>query len=159
MSDSDSSESEDDLDEEFDDGLDENMIGDEEDRQRLEMMTEKEREQEIYNRIEKREVLRTRFEIEKKLKLAKKKEQNKKKEKEGDRPKVCLDKCCYTPFHCPICRTDLQSSEPRWPSVQLNIPANSHSVPSKLVQRKLLINLFKYSCNKSLYSILVRMQL
>ncbi|XP_063883020.1 RNA polymerase-associated protein RTF1 homolog isoform X4 [Scylla paramamosain] len=63
------------------------MIGDEEDRARLEQMTEKEREQEIYNRIEKREVMRTRFEIEKKLKLAKKKEQKKRKEKEGDKPK------------------------------------------------------------------------
>lgn len=82
ISDSGSSDS-DDLDEEFDDGLDENMIGDEEDRARLEQMTEKEREQEIYNRIEKREVLRTRFEIEKKLKLAKKTEQKKRKEKEG----------------------------------------------------------------------------
>lgn len=77
-----------DLDEEFDDGLDENMIGDDEDRARLEQMTEKEREQEIYNRIEKREVLRTRFEIEKKLRLAKKKDQRKKKEKEGDKTKV-----------------------------------------------------------------------
>ncbi|XP_064110430.1 RNA polymerase-associated protein RTF1 homolog isoform X2 [Macrobrachium nipponense] len=86
VSDSASSES-DDLDEEFDDGLDENMIGDDEDRARLEQMTEKEREQEIYNRIEKREVLRTRFEIEKKLKLAKKKEQRKRKEKDGDKPK------------------------------------------------------------------------
>lgn len=88
VSDSNSSDSEVDLDEEFDDGLDENMIGDEEDRARLEQMTEKEREQEIYNRIEKREVLRTRFEIEKKLKLAKKKDQQKRKEKEGDKPKV-----------------------------------------------------------------------
>lgn len=87
VSDSNSSDSEVDLDEEFDDGLDENMIGDEEDRARLEQMTEKEREQEIYNRIEKREVLRTRFEIEKKLKLAKKKDQQKRKEKEGDKPK------------------------------------------------------------------------
>ncbi|XP_042212673.1 RNA polymerase-associated protein RTF1 homolog isoform X2 [Homarus americanus] len=85
VSDSNSSDSDVDLDEEFDDGLDENMIGDEEDRARLEQMTEKEREQEIYNRIEKREVLRTRFEIEKKLKLAKKKEQKKRKEKEGDK--------------------------------------------------------------------------
>ena len=83
----------DDLDEEFDDGLDENMIGDDEDRARLEQMTEKEREQEIYNRIEKREVLKTRFEIEKKLKLAKKKEIRKKKEKEGDKPKVCVGLC------------------------------------------------------------------
>lgn len=87
VSDTNSSDSEVDLNEEFDDGLDENMIGDEEDRARLEQMTEKEREQEIYNRIEKREVMRTRFEIEKKLKLAKKKEQKKRKEKEGDKPK------------------------------------------------------------------------
>ena len=47
--------------EEFDDGLDENLIRDEEDRKRLDQMTEKEREQELFNRIEKREVLRTRW--------------------------------------------------------------------------------------------------
>lgn len=34
----------------FDDGLDENLIGDEEDRKRLDQMTEAEREQEMYNR-------------------------------------------------------------------------------------------------------------
>lgn len=47
-------------DEKFNDGYDENLIGDEEDRKMLEQMTEKEREQEIFNRIEKREVLKTR---------------------------------------------------------------------------------------------------
>ena len=46
---------------EFDDGLDENLIGDEEDKKRLEQMTEKEREQEIFNRLEKREAMRTRY--------------------------------------------------------------------------------------------------
>lgn len=46
--------------EEFHDGYDENLIGDDEDRERLEQMTEKEREQELFNRIEKREVLKTR---------------------------------------------------------------------------------------------------
>jgi len=46
--------------EEFDDGLDDNLIGDDEDRKRLEQMTEKEREQELFNRIEKRELMRTR---------------------------------------------------------------------------------------------------
>ena len=46
--------------EEFDDGLDENLIRDDEDRKRLEQMMEKEREQELFNRIEKREVMRTR---------------------------------------------------------------------------------------------------
>ena len=49
--------------EEFDDGLDENLIGDEEDKERLEQMTEKEREQEIFNRLEKREAMRTRYRL------------------------------------------------------------------------------------------------
>ncbi|OWK09270.1 RTF1, partial [Cervus elaphus hippelaphus] len=43
-------------DEEFHDGYGEDLMGDEEDRARLEQMTEKEREQELFNRIEKREV-------------------------------------------------------------------------------------------------------
>lgn len=63
--------------EEFNDGYDENLMGDEDDQKRLAMMTEKEREQELFNRSEKREVLKTRFEIEKKLRMAKKKELNK----------------------------------------------------------------------------------
>ena len=49
-----------DSDEEFQDGYDENLIGDEEDRKMLEQMTEKEREQVLYNRMEQREILRTR---------------------------------------------------------------------------------------------------
>ncbi|KAL3209237.1 hypothetical protein MRX96_009235 [Rhipicephalus microplus] len=49
---------------------------------RLAQMTEKEREQELFNRIEKREVLKTRFEIEKKLRLAKRNEQKRKAKKE-----------------------------------------------------------------------------
>lgn len=64
-------------DEEFNDGYDENLMGDEEDQARLAQMTEKEREQELFNRIEKREVLKTRFEIEKKLRLAKRIENKK----------------------------------------------------------------------------------
>ncbi|KAJ1525694.1 hypothetical protein ONE63_008905 [Megalurothrips usitatus] len=66
--------------EEFNDGYDENLMGDEEDQARLAQMTEKEREQEIYKRIEQREVMKTRFEIEKKLRLAKKQEMKKKKD-------------------------------------------------------------------------------
>ncbi|XP_052106879.1 RNA polymerase-associated protein RTF1 homolog isoform X2 [Mytilus californianus] len=62
----------------FNDGYDENLIGDEEDRLRLEKMTEKEREQILYNRIERREALKTRFDIEKKLRQAKKQQQKKK---------------------------------------------------------------------------------
>lgn len=68
--------------EEFNDGYDENLLGDEEDQARLAQMTEKEREQELFNRIEKREVLKTRFEIEKKLRLAKRNEQKRKAKKE-----------------------------------------------------------------------------
>lgn len=78
--------------EEFDDGLDENLIGDEADRARLEKMTEKEREQELFNRIEKREVLKTRFDIEKKLRLAKKQEQRKKKDKDPESKSKDKDK-------------------------------------------------------------------
>ncbi|KAF4520734.1 hypothetical protein B566_EDAN004854 [Ephemera danica] len=60
--------------EEFNDGYDENLMGDEEDQARLAQMTEKEREQEIFKRIEK------------KLRLAKKQEMRKKRNHE--RPKV-----------------------------------------------------------------------
>ncbi|GFV35099.1 RNA polymerase-associated protein RTF1 homolog [Trichonephila clavipes] len=77
-----------DSDDEFNDGYDEDLMGDAEDRARLAQMTEKEREQEIYNRVEKREVLKTRFEIEKKLRLAKKKEQKMKEKKEEMKQKT-----------------------------------------------------------------------
>lgn len=77
-----SSSSEDEEDEQYHDGWDDNLMGDEADRERLEKMTEKEREQELFNRVEKREALKTRFEIERKLRLAKRKEKKKKREKE-----------------------------------------------------------------------------
>jgi len=54
--------------EEFDDGLDEDLIGDSEDRARLEKMTEREREEELFKRAETREAEKKRFEIQKKLK-------------------------------------------------------------------------------------------
>lgn len=47
--------------EEFNDGYDDNLMGDEEDQKRLAQMTEKEREQEIFKRVERREIMRTRF--------------------------------------------------------------------------------------------------
>ncbi|XP_074121686.1 RNA polymerase-associated protein RTF1 homolog [Sminthopsis crassicaudata] len=75
-------------DEEFHDGYGEDLMGDEEDRARLEQMTEKEREQELFNRIEKREVLKRRFEIKKKLKTAKKKEKKEKQEEEQEKKKL-----------------------------------------------------------------------
>ncbi|XP_040573431.1 RNA polymerase-associated protein Rtf1 [Lepeophtheirus salmonis] len=53
---------------EFDDGLDEDLIGDEEDRNNLENLTEREREEELFKRAETRENLKKRFEIQKKLK-------------------------------------------------------------------------------------------
>ncbi|KAM9476543.1 RNA polymerase-associated protein RTF1 homolog isoform 1-T1 [Clarias gariepinus] len=84
-SDSDSS-SEDEV---FRDGYGDDLMGDEEDRARLEQMTEKEREQELFNRIEKREVLKRRFEIKQKLKTEKKKvkEEKKKKKQEEEQEK------------------------------------------------------------------------
>ncbi|KAL2099174.1 hypothetical protein ACEWY4_005654 [Coilia grayii] len=69
---------------EFRDGYGDDLMGDEEDRARLEQMTEKEREQELFNRIEKREVLKRRFEIKQKLKKAKKKEKEEKKKKQEE---------------------------------------------------------------------------
>jgi RNA polymerase-associated protein RTF1 len=39
---------------------DENLMGDEEDRARLAAMSEKEREQEIFKRIERRDLMKTR---------------------------------------------------------------------------------------------------
>lgn len=78
-------------DEEFNDGYDEHLMGDEEDKLKLSQMTEKEREQEIFNRIEKREVLKTRFEIEKKLRLAKKKEQKMKDKKDETKQNKSVD--------------------------------------------------------------------
>ena len=44
----------------FDDGYDDKLVGDEEDRRRLDEMTEKEREQILYERLEKREALQKR---------------------------------------------------------------------------------------------------
>ncbi|EFN72722.1 RNA polymerase-associated protein Rtf1 [Camponotus floridanus] len=75
--------------EEFNDGYDDKLMGDAEDQARLAQMTEKEREQEIFKRIEQREIMKTRFEIEKKLRMAKKQElrkqkESKKKEKGGE---------------------------------------------------------------------------
>ncbi|XP_013391720.1 RNA polymerase-associated protein RTF1 homolog isoform X2 [Lingula anatina] len=70
--------------EQFDDGLDENLMGDEEDRKRLEQMTEIEREQELFHRIEKREVMKTRWEIEKKLRKKEKEERKKEKKASSD---------------------------------------------------------------------------
>uniref|UniRef100_A0A803TLH5 RNA polymerase-associated protein RTF1 homolog n=1 Tax=Anolis carolinensis TaxID=28377 RepID=A0A803TLH5_ANOCA len=79
-----SSDSDSSSEDEFTDGYGDDLMGDEEDRARLEQMTEKEREQELFNRIEKREVLKRRFEIKKKLKTAKKKEKKEKKKKQEE---------------------------------------------------------------------------
>lgn len=71
---------------EFDDGYDENLMGDEEDRKRLSRLSEKERETEIFKRIEQRDIMRTRWEIERKLKLARRSEKAKSKTT-NDKPK------------------------------------------------------------------------
>ncbi|KAF5288052.1 hypothetical protein FQR65_LT12102 [Abscondita terminalis] len=84
---SDSSSSE----EEFNDGYDDQLMGDEEDRARLASLTEKERETEIFKRIEQRELMKTRFEIERKLRLAKRAERAKEKpltKSKEDQPKI-----------------------------------------------------------------------
>lgn len=79
-------------DSEFDDGFDENLMGDDEDRTRLNALSEKERETEIFKRIERRDVMKTRWEIERKLKLAKKAERAKDKESQPPKKKKKKDK-------------------------------------------------------------------
>jgi RNA polymerase-associated protein RTF1 len=69
----------------FDDGFDDEYMGDEEDRQRLELMTEKEREEEIYHRTERREMLKTRYLIQKKMKDQQKAEKKKTKSKSNNK--------------------------------------------------------------------------
>lgn len=78
--------------EEFNDGYDDQLMGDEEDRKHLASLTEKERETELYKRIEQRELMKTRFEIEKKLRQAKKAERARdkssyKKDKSKEKPR------------------------------------------------------------------------
>lgn len=69
-------------DDNFDDGLDENFIGDTEDRDKLMSMTEAEREGVLFERMEKREQMKVRQAIQKKLKQEKKKKQAAKVEAE-----------------------------------------------------------------------------
>lgn len=89
---------------EFNDGYDENLMGDEEDRKRLEGLSEKERETELYKRIERREIMRTRWEIERKLRLARRAENidrkpktKKKKKKKQNAEPVRTDTKVLTP--------------------------------------------------------------
>jgi RNA polymerase-associated protein RTF1 len=56
------------------------ILGDDDDRARLEDMTEREREEELFKRAEIRENLRKRFEIQKKLK-----QQQRLKDKDGEK--------------------------------------------------------------------------
>ena len=49
----------------FDDGFDSDLMGDEEDRAQLEEMTEAQREKILYERTERREAMKKRWEIEK----------------------------------------------------------------------------------------------
>ncbi|XP_055337537.1 RNA polymerase-associated protein RTF1 homolog [Paramacrobiotus metropolitanus] len=51
----------------YSDGLDDQLLGDEDDKQRLASMTEREREEEIFRRLEHRQALQRRAELEKKL--------------------------------------------------------------------------------------------
>ncbi|XP_050540392.1 RNA polymerase-associated protein Rtf1 [Daktulosphaira vitifoliae] len=95
---SDSSDSE----EEFNDGYDDELMGDEEDRERLAQMTEKERETEIFKRIEAREIMKTRFEIEKKLKRAKKKEYKEQKSTENRSTSSNKSESSYQPNSIPL---------------------------------------------------------
>lgn len=95
-----SDESSDSSDSEFNDGYDENLMGDADDQARLQSLSEKERETEIFKRSERRDALRRRWEIEQKLRQAKRAERAKdrtkpkvdKKKKEEKRKKIEQEK-------------------------------------------------------------------
>lgn len=67
----------------YDDGLDDELLGDASDRHRLSLMTEAEREQQLLIRYEARQSLTERLEIERKLKRSKKAEERRKQLSEG----------------------------------------------------------------------------
>lgn len=67
----------------YDDGLDDELLGDASDRRRLSLMTEAEREQELLKRYEARQSMKERLEIERKLKRSKKAEERRKQFSEG----------------------------------------------------------------------------
>jgi RNA polymerase-associated protein RTF1 len=75
---------------EFDDGYGEDLMGNEEDRNYLEKLSEKERETELFKRAERRDQLKRRWEIERKLKQSRRNEKDaaRKKDKKPKNKKV-----------------------------------------------------------------------
>ncbi|KXJ81690.1 hypothetical protein RP20_CCG018324 [Aedes albopictus] len=78
-------------DSEFSDGYDDNMMGDEQDRARLNAMSEKDREMEIFERFERHEAMKARWELERKLKVSKKPESTKDEESQPPQKKMKMD--------------------------------------------------------------------
>ncbi|XP_065367314.1 RNA polymerase-associated protein Rtf1 [Calliphora vicina] len=109
-------------DSEFDDGYDENLMGDEADRKRLSCLSEKERETEIFKRIEQRDIMRTRWEIEKKLKLARKCEKAKIKPKDENKRKVKSKK--------KEDKTSISGEKEKSPEKEIEIPKPQNSLES-----------------------------
>nr|XP_029725841.1 RNA polymerase-associated protein Rtf1-like [Aedes albopictus] len=78
-------------DSEFSDGYDDNMMGDEQDRARLNAMSEKDREMEIFERFERHEAMKARWELERKLKVSKKPESTKDEKSQPPQKKIKMD--------------------------------------------------------------------
>ena len=57
----------------FDNGLDDELMGDEEDRKRLEMMNDKNHVEDIFASVERKKMLKKHYKIKKKLKIQKRK--------------------------------------------------------------------------------------
>nr|CDS22781.1 RNA polymerase associated protein RTF1 [Echinococcus granulosus] len=77
------------FDDDEDDGLDDDLYGGEEDKQRLLKMSEKEREEELYRRSERREAMKIRRDVKKRLKEKKEREKAERanRERSGESPK------------------------------------------------------------------------
>lgn len=72
----------------FNDGYDSDLIGDEEDRRKLDSMTEKEREMEIFRRTEQRDLLMRQFEMKKRIKQKEKAMKAKKEKRRKTQEKI-----------------------------------------------------------------------
>ncbi|XP_063729360.1 RNA polymerase-associated protein RTF1 homolog [Symsagittifera roscoffensis] len=112
----------------YPDGLDANLMGDEEDQAKLKAMSEKEREQELFNRLENRENLKTRLKIERQLKKDKKKKGKKEKWNTKAASTVADDSPPGSPG------VDLEDEE-QTPRPQRKVETNEKSMKMNAIQR------------------------
>ncbi|VDO04732.1 unnamed protein product [Rodentolepis nana] len=122
-----------------DDGLDEDLYGDEEDKQRLLKMSEKEREEELYRRSEYREALKIRRDVKKRLKERKEKERA---ERVGKEPTQISSKSSSKPLRSSYAKVYSSDSD--------QLGDSDEAAKSSLRDRKLTLAMQKEGRSKRL---------